>query len=69
MSDTPCLAAVIPTMDHMHAELTNAAENIDYSPVLHATLKLGINLLNKYYSLTDDSEVYQIAISKSITNL
>lgn len=60
--DTPCLAAVIPAMDKMHAELTAAANNNEYSPALRAALSLGKSLLNKYYSLTDDSEVYRIAI-------
>jgi hypothetical protein len=29
---------------------------------IRAALKLGTRLLNKYYSLTDDSEVYRIAM-------
>ena len=49
-------------MDRMHAELTAASNNEDYSPAIRAALKLGIKLLNKYYSLTDDSEVYRIAM-------
>ena len=58
----PCTAAVIPAMDKMHAELTAAADNVEYSPALQAALSLGKDLLNKYYSLSDDSEIYQIAI-------
>ena len=58
----PCVAVVIPAMDKMHAELTAAAENVEYSPALQAALELGKNLLNKYYSLSDDSEIYRIAI-------
>lgn len=49
-------------MDKMHTELTAAAENVEYSPALQAALTLGKNLLNKYYSLSDDSEIYRIAI-------
>ena len=63
-SDTPCIANVIPAMDKMHADLTASSENEDYTPAIRAALKLGINLLDKYYSLTDNSEVYRIAISK-----
>ncbi len=66
-SDTPCPASVIPAMDRMHDELTNAAENVDYSVALRSTLSLGIKLLNKYYSLTDNSEVYRIAVGASNT--
>ena len=53
-------------MDKMHAELTAAAENVEYSPALQAALSLGKNLLDKYYSLTDDSEVYRIAMGMYI---
>lgn len=49
-------------MDRMHAELTTASNNEDYSPAIRAALKLGIGLLDKYYSLTDDSEIYRIAM-------
>ena len=51
-------------MDKMHAELTTATNNLDYSPALQAALTLGKNLLDKYYSLSDDSEVYRIAMGK-----
>ena len=51
-------------MDKMHANLTASSENEDYSPEICAALKLGIQLLDKYYSLTDNSEVYRISISK-----
>lgn len=61
-SDTPSLAAVIPAMDRMHDNLTVACENEDYSPALRAALKMGKGLLDKYYSLTDTSEVYRIAM-------
>ena len=43
-------------MDKMHVELTAAVENVEYLPVLQAALELGKNLLNKYYSLSDDSD-------------
>ena len=49
-------------MDKMHAELTAAADSVEYLPALQAALSLGKDLLNKYYSLSDDSEIYQIAI-------
>ena len=50
----------------MHTELTAASNNEAYSPAIRATLKLGIGLLNKYYSLTDNSEIYRIAMGKLI---
>ena len=49
-------------MDKMHAELTAAIENLDYPPALKAALSLGKTVLDKYYSLSDDSEIYRIAM-------
>ena len=60
----PCLANVIPVMDRMHDDLISACNNEDYSPAIRDALKIGKNLLNKYYSITDNSEVYRIAMSK-----
>jgi hypothetical protein len=56
-------------MDRMHSELTSASNNEDYSPAIRAALKLGIRLLNKYYSLTDNSEIYRIAMGKTSSDL
>jgi len=52
-------------MDKMKVELTLASKNKDYSPALRAALNVGKEFLDKYYSLTDDSEVYRIAMGTS----
>jgi hypothetical protein len=57
---------VIPAMDRMHAALVAACENENYSTAIRAALEIGKKLLDKYYSITDNSEVYRIAMSKSI---
>lgn len=49
---------MIPVMDHIHSKLTNSVKNTDIDPSLRAALLLSMNLLNKYYSLTDESKVY-----------
>ena len=64
-SDTPCLASVIPAMDKMHHKLTAVSQNTKYSPALQIALRLGTKLLNKYYSLTNDSDVYCIVMGMS----
>jgi hypothetical protein len=64
-SDTPCIANVIPAMDRMHADLVAACKNENYSTAIRAALEIGKKLLDKYYSITDNSEVYRIAMSKS----
>jgi hypothetical protein len=64
-TDTPCLTSVIPAIDKIDNELTKALKNKDHSLALQAALVIGKGLLNKYYSLTDQSEVYRIAIGLS----
>ena len=49
----------------MHADLVAACKNENYSTAIRAALEVGKNLLNKYYSITDNSEVYRIAMGMS----
>jgi len=62
---TPNLATVIPAMDHIDTHLATASHNLKYSPAIRASLALGKAHLNKYYDMTDHSEVYRIAMSES----
>jgi len=55
---TPNLATVIPAMDHIDTHLATAGQNVKYSPAIHTSLTLGKAHLNKYYDMTDHSEVY-----------
>ena len=54
-------------MDRMHDELTTAADDQTVMPALRAALRIGKKLLNKYYSLTDHSDVYRISVGKSLS--
>ena len=50
----------------MRPELTSftkAADDEEYSRALRAALSMGKQLLDKYYSLTDNSKIYHIAMS------
>ncbi len=51
-------------MDHIDTHLATASQSSKYSPAICASLTLGKAHLNKYYDMTDQSEVYHIAISK-----
>lgn len=51
-------------MDHIDAHLATASKNLDYSPAIRASVALGKAHLNKYYDMTDTSEVYRIAMSE-----
>jgi hypothetical protein len=59
------LAKVIPAMDHIDQHLATAARDDTYKPCIQAAVAMGKKLLNKYYSYTDHSELYRIAMSKS----
>jgi hypothetical protein len=61
---TPNLAHVIPTMDIISDRLTAKANDPTISPAIRSALGLAKRTLNRYYSRTDDSEAYRIAMSK-----
>jgi hypothetical protein len=59
---TPNLATVIPAMDHIDQKLTTDALNPRYQSSIQALLMIGRKTLNRYYNLTDNSELYRIAM-------
>jgi hypothetical protein len=59
---TPNLATVIPAMDHIDERLATNALNLAYEPAIRSSLGVAKTTLNKYYNMTDCSEVYQIAM-------
>ncbi len=61
---TPNLATVIPAMDHIDAHLATVSQDLNFPPAIHALLGPGKAHLNKYYNMTDYSEVYRIAMSE-----
>jgi hypothetical protein len=59
---TPNLATVILAMDHINKFVATSAER-QYSPAIRAALAIRKKTINKYYNMTDHSEVYRIAMS------
>jgi hypothetical protein len=59
---TPNLANVIPVMDIINDRLTTNANDATISPAIRAALGLAKKTLNHYYSKTDNSEAYRIAM-------
>jgi hypothetical protein len=52
-------------MDHIDKVLTTSLNNTcQFSLPICVALAVGKNAMNKYYSKTDHSEVYRIAMSK-----
>jgi hypothetical protein len=63
------IARVIPGMDSIDGFLATSVTDSKYSVLIQATLAMGKKTLNHYYSKTDYSEVYRIAMSEYITLL
>ena len=49
-------------MDLMDQVLASSTVSKDYSPAIQAALAIGKRTLNRYYSKTDASETYRIAM-------
>ncbi|KAG1895975.1 uncharacterized protein F5891DRAFT_959346 [Suillus fuscotomentosus] len=59
---TPSLATVIPAMDLIDDKLTSYLQDHKYLPAIRAAVCLAKKTVNRYYELTDTSEVYRIAM-------
>ncbi|KAF8816062.1 hypothetical protein BYT27DRAFT_7208991 [Phlegmacium glaucopus] len=59
---TPNLSKVIPTMDYIDKHLASGSLDVKYLPSIQASMLIGKKLLNKYYNMTDHTEVYHIAM-------
>ena len=62
--DCPNLATVIPAMDFTDEVLATNMVSTNYCSAIKATLALGKRMLNRYYSKSDSSETYCIAIGE-----
>jgi len=59
---TASLSSVIPEMDDVDESLASAASKETVHPAIRAAAAVGSKTLNKYYSLSDRSECYRIAM-------
>lgn len=58
----PNLATVIPAIDHIDKYLTEKQKDESLATAVKAALALRKKTLNRYYLLTDSSDVYRIAM-------
>ncbi|KIL55363.1 hypothetical protein M378DRAFT_90997, partial [Amanita muscaria Koide BX008] len=58
----PNLSMVIPAMDLIHDVLDTRSVSTNFSVAIKAALNIGKYTLNQYYTKTDYSETYQIAM-------
>jgi hypothetical protein len=60
---SPNLAAIIPAMDHIDKDFTDKIRPSSKThPAIRHALTLAKKTLDRYYSLTDDVEVYRIVM-------
>jgi len=59
---TPNLAMVIPAIDYINETFTNGTLDQTLDPAIKAAIGLAKKTLNRYYSLTDLSDLYCIAM-------
>ena len=64
-SKNPLVHEVIPIFDIVSRALDEHVSDITLPPSVRIAASRGCAMLNKYYGLTDDSIVYQIAMCKS----
>ena len=61
----PHLTHVIPAIDHIHNEFKKYEADLNIPSPIHSGISLAKRTLSRYYSKTDDVEVYRIAMSQS----
>ena len=61
---TPNLATVVPAMDMIDKHLTTDSLKRSLSVPIRAAVSVTKTTMNKYYTKTDHSEVYRIAMGK-----
>jgi hypothetical protein len=62
----PNIDSVIPATDYLDQQLTASALNPKHSASIKASITLGKKTLNRYYDMTDHSEIYRIAMGNLI---
>jgi len=61
------IAAVIPAMDKLDVHLKPGTQE-PYHPAIQVAMKLACKKINQYYSMTDLSSAYRIAMSKKFVH-
>ena len=60
----PNLVTIIPAMDHIEQQFSQFSHSRKFLISICATILFAKKMLNHYYSLTNKSEVYWIAMGK-----
>ena len=57
---------VIPSMDILTEHLDAFKDDTNLKPIIRVAAARGMAIMNKYYSRTDESEIYRISMSKFV---
>ena len=61
----PLIHDVIPLFDILTTAMDDFIDNVNLHPTVHAAALRGSQIMSKYYSLTDDSIAFHVAMSMS----
>jgi hypothetical protein len=64
-AEVPLIYEVIPMLETMEHQLVAVREAGDLPNVIRIAAQAALLVISKYYALTDDNEVYRIAIGTS----
>ena len=64
-AEVPLIYKVIPMLEDMEHELKGVRNNVNLADVIRMAAHAALLMIGKYYALTDDSEVYRIAMGAS----
>jgi hypothetical protein len=68
--EVPLVSETVPLIEELEHKMLKIRENsyapaVMFSPILRMAAHAALTVVEKYYALTDDCEVYRIAIGKS----
>jgi hypothetical protein len=62
----PLVHEVIPMLEAMEHDLTKVRDSLELPTVIRIAAIAALLMISKYYALTDDNEVYRIAIGMPV---
>ncbi|KAG2363135.1 hypothetical protein BDR07DRAFT_1283122, partial [Suillus spraguei] len=65
-SEVPLIYEVVPMLESLEHALDRVYNALTEPAVVHIAAKAALQVVGKYYALTDDNEVYRIAIGKCL---
>lgn len=67
-AEVPLVYEVIPLLEAMEHDLVKVRDAAELPDIIRVAAIAGLLVISKYYALTDDCEVYRIAIGKDFVH-